>query len=111
MTADELKAMYKSMCLMDLTIRRYNAARVATNYDVKGHIRPYGGKELVGTIVQGDQAVIVLADDLTAAGFALPITTSDKSISGGRERAILAPIGERRALDGTLVAYELQVRG
>jgi hypothetical protein len=99
------------MCLMDVTIRRYNAAREKTDYAVKGNVRLYGGQELVGTIVQGDVAVIVLADALAEADFILPVTPADKVVWGGRERAILAPIGERRALDGTLIAYELQARG
>lgn len=111
MTADDLKAMYRSMCQMPFKIRRYSGTpRVKADVDVIGHIRLYSGKELAGTVIQGDKAVIVLADDLVNAGFELPITNFDK-VFDGRELAIMPAIGERKALDGTLIAYELQVRG
>jgi len=111
MTADEIRAMYRDFCQMPFKIRRYSGQpRAKVDTDVVGHIRLYSGKELVGTIVQGDVAVIVLVDDLVAEGFQLPITTADK-VFDGRERAIQAPIGERKSLDGTLIAYELQARG
>lgn len=111
MTSAGLKVSYRAMCNMAITIRRYDSSRAWTDYAVTGYIRVFGGKELVGTIVQGDQMVIVLAESLTQAGFAAPVTTFDKVVGTDRERAILAPIVERKTLDGTLIAYELQVRG
>jgi hypothetical protein len=110
---DELRADYRSFCGQSITLRRYSgagAARTKTDYSAAGNSQVYAAKELIGPIVQGDRKVIVLADDLAGAGLALPVRTSDKVIDGGRECAILVP-GERRALDGTLIAYELQVRG
>lgn len=114
MTADEIKAQYRDMCRMPVKVRRYAvvaSVRTSADFAVQGHIRLFSGKELTGTIAQGDVAVIVLADDLAAKGFQLPITAFDKIVEGGKERSILPPIGERKALDGTLVAYELQARG
>lgn len=112
MTADELRAMYRDFCQMPFKIRRYTGTpRAPVDVDVTGHIRLYSGKELAGPVVQGDKAVIVLVDDLVAGGFALPITTFDKVVEGGREFAIQPGPGERKALDGTVIAYDLQVRG
>jgi hypothetical protein len=114
MNPAQIRAMYKSFCQMALTVRRYSgptSARTSVDYAAKGNARLYSGKELIGTIAQGDQQVIVLVDDLVANGFQLPIVVADKIVMGGRERQILAPIGERKALDGTLIAYELQARG
>ena len=114
MDADEIKAMYRDMCQMPFVIRRYTGAsgsRTKTDCNVTGHARLYSGKELIGTIVQGDLAVIVLVDDLVAGSFTLPITTFDKVVIDGKEYAILAPIGQRKALDSTLIACELQARG
>ena len=44
---------------------------------VKGLERTYGVHELAGNIVQGDHQVIVLAADLAAAGFPLPVRVGD----------------------------------
>jgi hypothetical protein len=114
MSPGEILAMYRSMCLMTVVIRRYSGlpgARTSVDKTVKGHFRLYSGKELVGTITQGDQAVIVLADDLVAAGFPAADHGRRPGRHRWRERKILAPIGERKALDGTLIAYDLQARG
>jgi hypothetical protein len=114
MNAAQIRAMYKSFCQMTITVRRYSGpatARTWADVTARGNARLFGGKELIGTIAQGDQQVIILVDDLVANGFQLPIVVADKIVLGGRERQILAPIGERKALDGTLIAYELQARG
>ena len=71
----------------------------------------YYGTELVGTIQQGDRKVILLADDLLAAQFALPLKKGDKIVIRGRETNIEAPDDNTRRVRGVLVAYELQVRG
>lgn len=114
MTAAELKAMYAGMCIMPLKIRRYSVAvgvRTFADFDVLGFFRLASGKEIAdGIAAQGDQIAIVTADELARVNFALPITVADKVVTD-RERAIQAPIGERKALDGTLVAYDLQARG
>jgi hypothetical protein len=110
---DELKAMYGRMCRHDITVRRFTgvgASRTKTDYTVKGIARLYGGKELAGSITQGDQKVIVLAADLTALGFVLPVTNADRLIVGGKEVSIIAA-PDRTGLDGAAIAYECQARG
>ncbi|AWK90351.1 hypothetical protein [Azospirillum thermophilum] len=44
---------------------------------VKGLSRAFGVHELAGNIVQGDHQVIVLAADLAAAGWPLPVLHGD----------------------------------
>lgn len=109
MSPAEIKALYRSMCQMTIVIRR-TANGVTTDFTVKGHFRQVAAKEIIGTIAAGDLAVIVLADDLATAGFPLPIVTTDRAYLAGRERRVMS-VGERKALDGTLIAYDLQARG
>jgi hypothetical protein len=114
MTADEIKGMYRRTLLQPITVRRYTGAganRPRFDVTVNGNAKMYGAAELVGSIMQGDQRVIVLAEDLIAAQFSLPITTADKVVIDGKELAIVAPPGSRDALDGTAIAFELQTRG
>jgi hypothetical protein len=113
MNTSDIKRMYKRKCLHDIIVRRYagaNASRTKIDYNCKGHARLYAAQELVGPITQGDERVIALADDLEDAGFVFPLKTSDKVICGARELSIVTS-GERRALDGTLIALEIQARG
>lgn len=107
-----MEAMYRDFCLMPFAVRRYDRAvnPPYADVDVIGHYRQYGSKEITGSIAQGDYAVIVVVADLVAQNFVMPVLKQDKVMLGGREYAIVSP-GERKALDGTLIAYELQVRG
>ena len=111
--ADGIKAHYRQVCQETIIVRRYTGSgtsRPKFDVPVRGRAIGYDAKELIGGIVQGDQKVIVLVEDLIAKGMTLPLTTSDKAVVNGKEIAIMAPT-PRKALDGTLVAYELQCRG
>lgn len=109
--ADALKADYRSFLLQTVTIRRYSGTpRVPMDVAAAGNARLYSSTELIGTIAQGDQKVIVMAEDIAAGGISLPLTTFDKVVIGGVEYAVKLP-NERKALDGTLIAYEIQARG
>ena len=55
-------------------------------------------------------AVIVLVESLGVAGYPVPIVIGDRVVLSGRERRVIS-IEERKALDGTLIAYDLQARG
>lgn len=113
----EIKADYRS--LMNergetIAIRRYTGAgtsRPRFDAEVLAVVVGFAPKDLVGTIVQGDRKVIVLADDLIDAQFALPVTTSDKIVVRGKELQIVAADDSTRRVAGVLIAYELQVRG
>lgn len=95
-------------------VRRFTGAgpnRPRVDVDVMAVVTGFAPDEYVGSIVQGDRKVILLAEDLTAAQFALPVTTGDKIVVRGKELAIIAADDSTRRVSGVLVAYELQVRG
>lgn len=97
-----------------IKIRRYTGlgnSRPRFDVDVRARVTSFHPDELVGAIQQGDRKLIVLADDLIAAQFALPITASDKAVVRGRELAIVAPDDSTRRLGTVLIAYELAARG
>lgn len=113
MTADQIKAAYARQLKETIVIRRYTGAgtvRPRLDVEARGKATQYGAEELIGTVQQGDQKVIVLVDDLGSRGFALPVNSNDKVVIAGKEHAIINP-GLRKAPDGTPVAYEMQVRG
>lgn len=112
LSAADLQAMYADMCQQVVSVRRYTglgSSRTHVDYAGVGNARLYGASELVGSVKQGDQKVILCLQGLDNA-FSLPLKTSDAVVVGGIERSIQS-IAERKALDGTLIAYELQCRG
>lgn len=114
MSAAAVTAAYRKSLGETVLVRRYTGTgQNRPRFDVAALARVvgYAPHELVGTIQQGDRKAIVLVEDLIKAGFALPITSADKLVVGGRELQIVAPDGETRKVDGVLIAYELQVRG
>jgi hypothetical protein len=113
MSAAELTAAYASALQTTVTVRRYTGtggSRTPTDYTARGHVRQMGAAELVGSVVENNLQVIVLATDLTGGGCTLPLTSADRVVIGGRELSILVP-GSRYAADGTVIACDLQVRG
>lgn len=111
--ADALKADYRSFLLQTVSIRRYSglgAARTYLDYAGAGHAKLYDTSQLVPGITQGDQRVLVMADDLVTSGITLPVRTDDHVMVGDVQLGIIK-LGTRKALDGTLIAYEIQARG
>lgn len=116
MTPDEIKASYRRA--MDeagevVTFRRYTGAGSARPYfdaEVRARVMDYTPDELVGTIVQGDRKLILLAEDMIAAQVPPP-RKGDKIVVRGKELNIEAPNDNTRRVQGVLIAYELQVRG
>jgi hypothetical protein len=56
----------------------------------------------VGAIRQGDRQILVMADDLAAAGFPLPVLKSDRVIVPGDTINIIAVDANKRALAGCI---------
>jgi hypothetical protein len=113
MQASEIKAAYALELKETVGVRRYTgagASRPRFDVFVRGKAVPYGATELIGTVVQGDTKVLLLAQDIITGQMALPITTNDFVVVKGRQLAIINP-AERKAPDGTLIAYEIQARG
>jgi hypothetical protein len=112
MNAAQIKAAYARELKETIIVRRYTGtgtARPFFDIEARGKARLYGATELVGTISQGDQNVLILVDDLTAQNFAFPLTTNDKAVVAGKELAIIQP-NTRKAPDGTVVVYDCQAR-
>jgi hypothetical protein len=113
MTSDEIAAYYAAELQETVVMRRYTGGgtnRPRFDVEARGKAWGYRSQDLVGSIQQGDQRVVVLADDLIAGGFVLPVTTNDRVVVKGRELSIIDP-GFRKAPDGTVVTLDLQARG
>lgn len=93
-----------------VTIRRYagkGAARaVLASKAIAAHVSRYDAAELVGSIVQGDRRVVLMADELGA--LAALNDQTDVVVISGVETAIKAIDVDTRQVAG---AIELQVRG
>lgn len=117
LTPSEIKADYREFMNErgeTVTVRRYTGAgpnRPRFDAEVMAVVAGYDEKDFVGTIVQGDRKVILLAQDLIDAQVALPITTNDKLLVRGKELAIIAADDSTRRVSGVLIAFELQCRG
>lgn len=117
MTPEQCRATYRRMLDLvgeDVIIRRYTgsgASRPKFDATVRARVTEYEPRELVGLLQQGDRRLIVMADDLVAAQFSLPLHKGDKAVVRGKELNIETPDDNTRRVDGELIAYELQVRG
>ena len=116
MTPDQCRSAYRRALgqFEQVVIRRYTgsgANRPKFETTVLARVLDYVPSELIGTIQQGDKRLIILADDLIDAQFELPLRRGDKAVIRGKEHNIEAPDDSSRRLGGTLIAYELQVRG
>lgn len=118
MTPEEARQMYRDQIEEhgeDISIRRYSGAGVGRTYvdrPCRARVVGYSPDELVGTITQGDRRVIVLAEDLEGDSPPFKITKADKIVSSRfTELAIMAVDDNTRRIHGTLIAYDLQVRG
>jgi hypothetical protein len=117
MTPTQARATYRRMMTLvgeTVSIRRYTgtgANRPRFDAEVTARVTEYEPSELVGTIVQGDRKVIVLAEDLFTAQFPIPPKKGDKVVVRGKELNIEAPDDNTRRIQGEIIAYEIQVRG
>lgn len=117
MTPDEARAMYRDQIDLygeDIAIRRYVGTGTSRPYSEKtcrARVLGDAPKELVGGITQGDRKIIILAEDLEGYSPVFTVIKSDKAIVRGAELAIMGIDDSTRRIAGTLIAYELQVRG
>jgi len=117
MTPNECRSVYRRFVNEvgeEIIVRRYfgtGTNRSKFEVNVMARVVGYGPQELVGTIVQGDQKLIVMVEDLETFQFPLPLVKNDKVVVRGKELNVEAPDGNTRRIKGELIAYELQVRG
>lgn len=110
MTPEAEKATYRRFLTDSVTVRR-TVSSVNTDAVVAARIKSYSPQELSGTIMQGDQKAILLAEDLTLAGWPVPPKNGDMVIVQGRTTRIVAVDQNTRRVGSTIIAYECQVRG
>ena len=118
MSPSETLAAYRRALAQDhevVTLVRLpvNGATRIESRPVLARVTGYRPQEMVAGIVQGDQRVILLAEDLEASGF------PDRLVPGGphrvavrgRELAIKGIDDTTRRVAGVLIAYEVHVKG
>lgn len=100
-----------------VSLRRRKANSVPVAYepqiDVRAIVTGYAPSELVGGIIQGDSRVILLAEDVAAGGFPLPIKTggTDTVWINGLQRTFKSVDDNTHRVAGVLLAYDCTVRG
>lgn len=110
MDINQVKASYARALRDTCTITR--PPSVSSVADVQCRVQAYKPQEIAGTIMQGDQLVIVLADDLVDGSFPVPPRKGDKVLtSDGRTLTVIYCDPNTRMVDSTLIAYEMQARG
>jgi hypothetical protein len=116
MTPGELREMYREEIAehgKSVLVRRYSgtgASRTPTDVTVRVRVSGYRAERIAGTIREGDQNVILLAEDIEGTAND-PVRVGDKIVDSGKELNIEAVDRSTRAVAGTLIAYDLQVRG
>ncbi|MCB1499715.1 MAG: hypothetical protein KDK07_07970 [Bauldia sp.] len=115
MTPEAAKASYRRARAVgeDVTIRRYSGLGGAQTYvetTVRARVVGFAGEALAPGIAQGERRVIVLAEDIVAP-ITLPLVKGDRIVVRGAELTIDDPDDNTRRVAGTLIAYELTVKG
>lgn len=109
-----VKTSYARVLKETVLVRRYTGSGTnRPHFDVRcrAKVTGYAPDQLIGSIVQGDRKVILLAQDIIDAKMALPVTTADKIVVRGKELAIQAVDDSTRRIAGELIAIEIQARG
>lgn len=118
MTPEFAAAMYRRRIgpFVTIQIRHYHgtgATRPRFDWDVSARVVDFKPEELVGSILQGDRKLIVLHEDLVAAGFPFPIGIGAnwKVVVAGKELAIKFVDASTRKLGDQIIAYDIVAGG
>lgn len=98
----------------EITLRRVNPSPTApTDKAVRARVSGYTPEELVGGISQADRKVILLAEDVEASGFPVPIKSgsTDKLVIRGRQMMISEVDDSTVRVGSTLIAYKIRATG
>jgi hypothetical protein len=91
-----------------VTLRRNGSSDVV----VRAHPSQPVVADLPGSSQQSRRTIIVLAEDVERAGFALPfVAKSDRVVWAGRVLPIMSVDDAKRRVAGVVIAYELEVAG
>ncbi len=100
-----------------VTLRRYTgsaggATRPRFDYgSILARVRGFKGADLVGEVRQGDRRCILLAEDVFAAGIAMPLLKGDKVLLRGAELNVEDPDADTVRVGEVLIAFILRLRG
>lgn len=117
MDVEDIKASYRRLMAEaggTITVRRYTGTgpdRPKTDVTARARVVGYEPHELVGTIIQGDRKIIVMAEDLEDSAIDLPLVKGDKVVIRDVELEVMAADDNTRRVGSDLIAIELQVRG
>lgn len=92
-----------------LTLRRVATGQTAIDVAVTGVLRDFQPHELVGNIIQGDRRVILTNDEISAAGWPLPIRKGDQVLDGTKVYTVQGCSTAQR--QGSIARHDLVVRG
>jgi hypothetical protein len=113
MTDAEARAMWRA--LLDaygetVTLQRVNPSVSQT---VRGRVTGFAPEELVGGINQGSRQVRLLAEDVEASGFPVPIRagSTDRIVAHGKTLMINDVDTSTARVGGTLIAYLITATG
>ena len=99
----------------EIRVRRYARTegenRPYFDYPCHARVTEISHVQLVGPLAMGDSVAILLAEDLIAAQFPLPLRMHDALIVRGRELDVLKPDLNTRRVGTVLVAIEVGARG
>lgn len=118
MSPTEAASAYRSALLHEhetVVLRRVGPGNtvVAESPPLLARVTGYKPDELVAGIKQGDLRLVLLAEDVEASGFPLPLKqgAADRVVVRGRMTTPQAIDDNTRRVGGVLIAYEIQVRG
>lgn len=109
LSADSVTAQYARALTDQVSISGVRSGVVMSATDARCRIVAYSPDEWGGTIMQGDQKVIVLKADLDDAGLAPQ--AGDKLTIGGRVLTARYCDSNTRKIGTETIAYEIQARG
>jgi hypothetical protein len=116
-TPDQAKASYRRLISVageTIAIRRMNAPPAEPiEVLVRAHVSGYQPHEMIPGRQIGNRRVIVLAEDVEASGFPVPLRTggSDKAVVRGKMLNINVVDDSTRRIAGVLIAYEIVAVG
>lgn len=119
MSPDALRAQYRDLMqrrgeLLGLRRVTGTVSQVYFQIEVLAVPAMYDPRTLVGATKEGRTDLIVLADDVFAAQFPVPLRTGDKAVlggAGGKVVNIEKVDDNSRRVAGELIAYVLTVQG
>ena len=95
-----------------VTLRRVsNNGTVVAEVNARARVTGYKPKDLVSGVRQGERNILLLAADVEAGAFPLPVSQNDEIVVRGQTLTMLAMDDSTHRFAGTLYAYEIVAGG